>query len=175
MYGVMKWWQKDNKDDMWLCLWSSLVMWWLCCKFVQTHAQNIRLVNQSRSQSLAYVTTSSTWYQYIRLIWWMQDCEQTGPSRALFGGTFFPLPNVRSWLQCEKPKSCKKKCSKWVYIKWILEYLELNETYLLFGRNNQNSHLILTLLDFHTDHTALKKCSAISAKKQVGLIQFYVL
>jgi len=87
-----------------------------------------------------------------------------------FWQDFFPLPNVRSWLQREKPKSCKKKCSKWVYRKWILEYLELNETYLLFGRNSRNSHLILTLLDFHTDHTALKKCSAILAKKQVGFM-----
>jgi len=89
------------------------------------------------------------------------DWTLSGP----FWQDFFPLPNVRSWLQHEKPKSCKKKCSKWVYRKWILEYLELNETYLLFGWNSQNSHLILTLLDFHTDHTALKKCSAILAKK----------
>jgi hypothetical protein len=35
--------------------------------------------------------------------------------------------------------------------------------------------LMPTLLNFYTDHTVLKKFSAISAKKQVGLIQFYIL
>ena len=45
----------------------------------------------------------------------------------------------------KSPKVAKKKCSKWAYRKWILEYLELNVMYSLFGQNSQNflqSHVV---------------------------------
>jgi len=57
---------------------------------------------------------------------------------SIFGGTFFLCQTWGPDFNMKRLRVAKRKCPKWVYRKWMLEYLELNETYLLFGWNGWN-------------------------------------
>jgi len=66
-------------------------------------------------------------------------------------------------------KVAKNKCSKWVYRKWILEYIKSNETYLLFGQNSQK------LLQCCVVHVEIEQSENFGHFGQIGSMSYSIL